>query len=359
MLRAVAVLGVLAIHAGSWPATATHEQQSVWRAVVTLARFSVPAFVVLTGIVLEYNRRLGVRTGDFLRRRAARSIVPWLAWAPLYAMFGMVVTGEIPRTPAGLASWLGYGGGHLYFLLLVPQLYLAFLVWPRGLRGQAVAAVLAGSLQTALCTWRLTGHVPDGTAEQLVGWHGAQGAPFWIGYFAVGVVVGHVARRRARGPSRPSRGAAGLDAVVLGGAAALVVIGGWLLLRGEPFGATGMVPFGRGTGAFLRPSLPVLVAGIVVLALWSGGRIAAGSSPVRAAVRGAVDRLSRDAMGIYVVQAAVLYPVGRLLFRWLESPSLPVTVCAFAVLAAAGLGASIAVTEALARSRLRVVVGVG
>jgi surface polysaccharide O-acyltransferase-like enzyme len=345
-LRAVAVIAVVVIHAGHWPSASTQERYDLWNAVILLARFSVPAFVVLTGMMLEYNRAPpsdGVRARDFLRRRAARSLVPWLAWAGIYAVLGLAVTGEVERSWPGVLSWLSYGGGHLYFLLLVPQLYLLFLAWPRGLRSQVVTAVAAAVVQTALCLYRLAGPVPDGLVKRLVDWHGAQEAPFWIGYFAAGVVLGHLARDGVRIRHRRYATIAG---------ACLVAGGAILVLRTDPLTSDSLRSFESGTGAFLLPLMPVLVAGVVTLVLATGGPYLESHRRGEAAVA----LISRDALGIYILQSAFLYPLGSFLYPRLEAS--PATgVIAFAVLVSLALGLSTAATELLARTRLRFLVG--
>lgn len=113
VLRAAAVVGVVVVHAASWPSTSTQLRYNLWHAVILLARFSVPAFVVLTGLLLEYNRRPAANARAFLRRRGARSVVPWVAWAGAYTVFGMAVQRDIGLSPAGVTTFLMYGAGHL------------------------------------------------------------------------------------------------------------------------------------------------------------------------------------------------------------------------------------------------------
>jgi surface polysaccharide O-acyltransferase-like enzyme len=343
-LRSIAVLGVVVIHAGYWPAADTDAEAALWHAVVLLARFSVPAFVVLAGMMLEYNRKdTRTRVAPFLRRRGMRTVVPWVAWACVYMAFGALVTGEVPHSAAGIADWLAYGAGHLYFLLLVPQLYVLFLLWPRGLRGQLALAMALAVLQTGLCIYRLTGPVPDGLISRLVDWHGYQEAPFWLGYFAAGIVLGHLARNGVR--LRPSPG-------LIAAGAATVAAGSFLLLREDPLTADGLRMFESGTGAFLLPLMPVLAVGVVVLVLATAGAVL----EAHVILRRAVERVSRDALGIYITQAIVLYGVGRILFRWLQASPL-IGAPTFVLLVILTFAGSMAITEVLARTRLRFLVG--
>src|SRR5689334_22735727 len=81
-LRALAALAVIVVHTSHWALQDTGADRTVWYRVTLLARFCVPAFVLLGGLVLAYRYGERKLDGAFLMRRARRSVVPWLAWAP-------------------------------------------------------------------------------------------------------------------------------------------------------------------------------------------------------------------------------------------------------------------------------------
>ena len=341
LLRGVAVVGVVAVHAAHWPSTTTPRDAAVWNDLTLVMRFCVPVFVLLTGMLLEFRRDRARSTPSFLLSRARRSVLPWLVWAPVYFVTGLLLTAEIERSAFAAGDWWAGGGGHLYFLLLVPQFYVVFLAWPRRLGTQVALALGLLAMQLTLETLRLTTILPGDAVRQFTLWHGFEIAPFWAGYFGLGVVIGRLA---ALGRLRPSRGA--------GIVAALAIVpAGWLLLRvttGDP----GLTDFAQGTGAFLRPLLVPLVVAISLAALLGG--------PVAFSTQGRTMRtarlLSRHALGIYILQALILYLPGRALFPLLDA-GLPWSALGFALLVTAALAMSLAVSALIARTPLAWTIG--
>src|SRR5437879_1015803 len=89
-LRALAAVAVVVIHASHWPLQDHGADDAVYGSITLLARFAVPAFVMLAGLVLGFrygSERLG---GAFLLRRARRSVVPFLIWAPIFCVIDIV-----------------------------------------------------------------------------------------------------------------------------------------------------------------------------------------------------------------------------------------------------------------------------
>src|SRR5258706_4852692 len=61
-LRAVAALAVIVVHTAHWAYQDQGADRALWPSVILLARFCVPAFVLLTGLVLAWrygDQRLG------------------------------------------------------------------------------------------------------------------------------------------------------------------------------------------------------------------------------------------------------------------------------------------------------------
>jgi surface polysaccharide O-acyltransferase-like enzyme len=336
VLRAVATVLVVVIHTSYWPA-----YSPLFADLGTLSRLAVPEFMLLTGVLLSYRYgRLRVRPGEFLARRFSRSLIPWLVWAPVYAVFGWFLTVDPGHSAVGVVNFLIYGAGHLWFLLLIPQMYLVYLVWPRRHLWWWAAAALA--VQTALCAYRLYGPVP-GALEQLFLLHGFQLLPFWIGYFAVGVAVG----RHLIGQGEPSR----IAWRPVAAASAMTVLGGVSMVAISYSGAPHSA-YAQGTGAFLLPQEPVYVLSLAALVWLTGRPLMARGSAVPAALR----LLSENSLGIYILHPIPVYLIARHLAGWLD-PGLPLSAAGFLVITVGGLLSAAAVSLALGASPLAAAVG--
>jgi probable poly-beta-1,6-N-acetyl-D-glucosamine export protein len=288
LLRATALLAVVFIHAASWVAGGDAPvQQGPYSAAIALARFSVPAFVLASGLALRHAYGRPADAGAFLRRRALRTLAPWLAWVPVYAAVDLIY-GKVAPTPQGLATWLAYGPGHLYFLVLVAQLSLLLPVLPRGRARLAALAATALAMQVALGAARTYGQLPTGPLSWPVTNLPQLEAPFWIGWFLLGCALA-ADYERVRSLSRLWPVA--LVVAVLGGVAVLAEA----LVVSQDASR-------QGTAAFLWPSrLPATLA-IALLLLWVGRELAPRAAWLWAVVRA----ISRRSLGVYVIHLAVI-----------------------------------------------------
>jgi surface polysaccharide O-acyltransferase-like enzyme len=316
-LRALATVLVVVIHTTHWPRGAV-----LYDDLDLLSRLAVPAFMLLTGVLLSYQYGAApLRTRQFLSRRFSRSLVPWLAWAPVYTVTGWFLTGDPQHSVIGVVNFVIYGAGHLWFLLLIPQMYLVYLVWPRrNLWWWAAAAMV---VQTLLCIYRLYGPMPVGALEQFFLWHGFQLLPFWIGYFAVGVAAGR--SLVARGEPHRVR----LWPVL--GAAAAAAASGWVLIA-VTYGSAPHGGFAQGTGGFLLPQEPLFVISVAVL-VWLTGRSVVELGGRLAAV---IRVLSDNSLGIYILHPILIFAIGRQLGSLLSS-GLPLSFLGFLILTVSGL----------------------
>jgi surface polysaccharide O-acyltransferase-like enzyme len=342
-LRALATIAVVVVHTCHWPLQDGGADLSTWSSVDLGSRFCVPAFVVLSGLLLGLRDGARDRPGPFLRRRLRRTLLPFLAWAPLYFAAGLWVTGDLVGVGRGglLGWWLG-GAGHLYFLLLVPQLYLAFLIWPRRLRPTLWLAGAAMAVQVVLETVRLAGPMPS-TLEGVSLWKGYELLPFWIGYFATGVAAGRLLALRRDRADHPRAALACLA----------MVPAAMALLLASPVDRLRHGDFAQGTGAFLRPLLvPVVLAvtGAVVLGAPAVLRcLPRLAQPMRA--------LSRDSLGVYILHPLIAFELGDDLLKPLLQRSLPGSVAGFLLLTAATLALALLATRLISASPLAPLIG--
>jgi peptidoglycan/LPS O-acetylase OafA/YrhL len=319
LVRALAAVLVVVIHCAPWPSHATGAAASGYGALSLASRVSVPLFVVLSGMMLAYTRAPAATGSGFWAKRLRRTLLPWVPWALIY--FALTV---IFPDPAQSWGWWTGGAGHLYFLILIPQLYLLFLVWPRGTRGCLVAAAVAVTVQVAVQLLRVALPIHGGLGQVVLLDYGFEEAPFWVGYFAIGVVFGlH--------PDWLGRGGRWRWLLLPGVALAVA-----LLFAGLPSRiAVNWGPWVHGTGGFLRPSLLLLTV-LVFLGAWNVSGALMGS------VRGGRNRLTRTlsdhSLGIYIIHPAFLLFAGPLLelTPWPLSlqEGLPWSLLPFAVLVA-------------------------
>ena len=339
VLRAVAALAVIVVHASYWPLQNRGADRAVWQSVTLLARFCVPAFVVLTGLVLGFrytDRRL---RGAFLLRRARRSVVPWLIWAPVFCIADLVWIGTLQPTASSLGSFLSGGAGHLYFLVLVPQLYALLLLWPARRRPLLLLTAGALLLQVGLSVVRL--HVPlgSGVVATLMLDHGYELFPFWIGFFAIGVLAGRrLASRRGRGlPAWPFVLAVPLTAAGL--------------LWSDVSRATN-AQYAHGTGAFLRPLLLPLAIAVCGAVVFGAPRLMLRLPRLHQAAL----VLSRHSLGVYIVHPLLLALLGPLL-RPALAVHLPWSILPFLAITLGSLAGALVFSAVIARTPLAPIIG--
>lgn len=303
LLRAVALLGVLVIHASAWSASVNASPVSgSIQALADLARCSIPAFVLASGFALQVSRRPEVGVGRFLGRRARRTLVPWAIWAAVFLAAGLVNGGHPALDRPHVLGWLASGAGHLYFLLLVMQLYVLWLVLPRGRRALIAAAAAAFAVQLGLGFAHTYGPAPSAGA---LAWAGGRltyfEAPYYAGYFLAGVVLAELWPDLREW--RPLLAVAAL--------ATAVAVPIWLLTDAGISADPGV----HGTYAFLWPGrAPLVLAGSLLLL--AGG--AAARHQVPAAVQSAVGWLGGRSLGVYVS-----HPLALMIFGPIALAQLP------------------------------------
>lgn len=349
LVRAVAAVMVVAIHCLAWPAQATGLAHLVYPAVGLLARVSVPLFVMLSGLLLAHSHPQPGPAKHFWAGRLRRTLVPWVLWAGVYFLLTVRFQGMSPL-PAQSWGWWAGGAGHLYFLILIPQLYLLYRVWPRSEWGAWLAMTLAVAVQLGMQFARIMLPLHGGWGRALFLDYGFEEAPFWVGYFGIGVALGRsVERIRWRGPL------VWLAAALTAPAAALLLAG----LPGKVAAHWG--PWVNGTGAFLRPSL-LLLTTLVFVDLWALGTVL--ERWVGPLVQQGVRSLSRNSLGVYIIHPAFLLASGPLLEGAprplsLQEP-LPESLLPLSVLVATATSLGWASSEVLGRWPLsRWTVGLG
>lgn len=127
LLRAVACIAVVSLHSvGQIPKLYLENNIFLWwiqTVIYALTIWAVPVFVMISGALLLDNRK-NESTREFYKKRIVRVGIPTLFWIPVYFLLYHLINGEALTV---LTLWNNFLTGyyyHLYFLILILQLYL-------------------------------------------------------------------------------------------------------------------------------------------------------------------------------------------------------------------------------------------
>jgi peptidoglycan/LPS O-acetylase OafA/YrhL len=155
-LRAFAFLAVVLQHAvGHYTAVPEIRLQDgvLMGLLLLLAKFAVPMFIFISGLVLFYNYD-GARVPywPFVRKRCRDILLPYVPWALLYIFLNRGVPLTAPDLGrAALDLLTGTASYHLWYIIMIFQVYLWFpLVQPAVLRIDRRLSLSAGAGIAAL-----------------------------------------------------------------------------------------------------------------------------------------------------------------------------------------------------------------
>jgi peptidoglycan/LPS O-acetylase OafA/YrhL len=191
MLRVIATFTVISIHV-----TAAYVLVSPTGYLANqLGRFAVPLFIIMSGFLLQYadlNGTTKLSPKAFFQKRFDRILWPYLLWSLFYVAFTGILSHEFLATAKALPSHLLWGTGyyHLYFVIIMIQLYLLF-PWlgrllarhPRRLLLTSFILTFACQLVLYLSMLQFVFLPPQYTMAYLVIF------PVWIFYFVLGMVA--------------------------------------------------------------------------------------------------------------------------------------------------------------------------
>jgi peptidoglycan/LPS O-acetylase OafA/YrhL len=127
-LRAFAILGIVAIHVGSFSITIGQPNaiSPVTDYIAHFADFGIPLFFFVSGFILAIRYfDLGRRDG-FYRRRLGTIIPPYLAFSTFYLVYAYVALGQTSIYRAAWSYLLFDATGIFWFLAVIVQMYLLF-----------------------------------------------------------------------------------------------------------------------------------------------------------------------------------------------------------------------------------------
>lgn len=201
--RAAAMLAVIAIHVTS---TFIHAESAYtllgMNAAFILnqaARFAVPLFILISGVSLGLHPPAGETAAAFYKKRLLKIGGPYLFWSTAYFLYHCpgILTPPFRKGWRGMAVFLrslllGRAAPHLYFVIVLFQLYLLYPIVKRCVIRSAGAGVLLaftvtyGVQQLFLLSKSGMDLIPAPLRPYL--W---MLFPTWIFYFTLGVSLPH------------------------------------------------------------------------------------------------------------------------------------------------------------------------
>ncbi len=133
-LRGICMLGVIAIHAGSFVMDSGTASVHIFMFMEILSRYSVPAFFFISGYGLFYTYSLEkpLAYWPFIKKRLTSIGVPYIIWSLFYLV-------AYDHTYHDIQNWhlqelgftLAFGNAvyHIYFLVILMWFYLLFPLW--------------------------------------------------------------------------------------------------------------------------------------------------------------------------------------------------------------------------------------
>lgn len=129
IIRVIAAFSVIAIHVTAGYAHVL----TLGYYVNHLVRYAVPMFIILSGFLLYFTDTLKppLPVAAFYRKRGKRVLYPYILWSLLYSSYNQLCGGSYPslsQFSAALGHDLLWGTAnfHLYFLIIIIQLYLLY-----------------------------------------------------------------------------------------------------------------------------------------------------------------------------------------------------------------------------------------
>ncbi|WCN38669.1 acyltransferase [Aneurinibacillus uraniidurans] len=191
-MRSFAALSVIMIHVTSGYVIANPAAYVVNQAM----RYAVPLFIILSGFLLFYvdRNRDQLSWSSFYKKRFSKIVAPYLIWTVIYTLYtyhDAVAAGQYGKWLAALKVDLIRGTGfvHLYFLLIMVQLYAIYpLLWKwlqkHAASFLAVTFVVTVFSQTMIYFHALhIVHLPRLVVPYVILF------PLWLFYFGAGMYV--------------------------------------------------------------------------------------------------------------------------------------------------------------------------
>ncbi|GAB6989047.1 acyltransferase [Paenibacillus pini] len=131
LLRGMAFLAVALQHAIAHFAglNGVTQTDGVWMTLLLMAaKFAVPVFIFITGMVLFYNYDGKINYLTFIRKRCSDILIPYILWSAVYFT---VRAYSQPASVEQAWKWVtmvftGKNSSHLWYIVMIFQFYLVF-----------------------------------------------------------------------------------------------------------------------------------------------------------------------------------------------------------------------------------------
>ncbi|NMC26551.1 MAG: acyltransferase [Syntrophomonadaceae bacterium] len=203
LIRGGTALAVIAIHV-----TAGYMDLGFGYLWNHLVRFAVPLFVLMSGLVL-YWQDIDHKTlpaSAFYAKRLQKVLIPYIIWTIIYTMVSQHIL-HLPLStlsPVTLGRNLLWGTAyyHLYFIIIILQMYLLYPLLTHWMRNQApwlmpVSLLLSGGIQVLLYL-NLIGSIFLPSQYSMLY---LRAFPVWLFYFVFGMYAAEQLRKTGPFPS--------------------------------------------------------------------------------------------------------------------------------------------------------------
>lgn len=133
-LRGLCMLGVVAIHIGSFVMTSATPSEHIYMFFQILSRYSVPTFFFISGYGLfaKYGLDKELHYSSFILKRFKSVGIPYIIWSLLYLLYyEKLYPGSIIWTLGAISFTLFWGVAcyQLYFMVILLWFYASFPLW--------------------------------------------------------------------------------------------------------------------------------------------------------------------------------------------------------------------------------------
>ncbi|WP_179295494.1 acyltransferase family protein [Bacillus sp. FJAT-45350] len=198
-LRGIACLSIVFLHSIVWGvdnigylSNLSTDTQTILDAVTILLYYGTPTFIFITAFIFGYNYKdKETISFDFIRKRVKFILIPYICMGLFYSLPFVLISAEQFITTTFLNIFIG--DFHAYFVLIIFQFYLLFVIGKRMLDRFSplkviVVSLVINVLYLSIFNFTEPINIPFSTYI----WERYYWVPFpgWIFYFTVAYYIG-------------------------------------------------------------------------------------------------------------------------------------------------------------------------